>query len=1123
MTNYSKLRLGHSLVSIPDAELTFTPSRSLIPEDTNDTEMQAKGVQPTNSACATEVNSLQQCFKLLRGSLAKRAVRFHGSRCMSRSHVIVTLQVEQLGAGSGKIHIYTLKTVISEVIFTLGWSFRAINAGKTGKLTMVDLAGYGEEDKELFTDPVAQLEEKSINLSNNSLTNAVTTLTDHKGEAWMMGQHRNKLTRLLKDCLGSKRCRTTLLAHVDDSLATFHDTASTLFFASKAAEVHGSVSSGYPLTPESVSKLEAKTRTVTSLQNAVDYKSLELEQAQRAHAEAAAQRDALRTDLAQLTNHNQSGSPVSSGSHSSLKDIKIQTTPSLSKAIKEGDIDSAYKEAKKQMEIKLKDFSHQQGSDSNLEKLKQEWSQQLGILRQQLQEEIQRVKEDSAEQVAKQLDYSLKESNTDLNNDRNALEKQLQEAQREVLRQERKVEEMKASLYERQTELEEQLQQSNELREKEVALAHLEQTEAWCDVIDTRLKQREERMNALIEQYEADLKLQDADHLDYQRSALQSQCHQLDHFARRIVEHASTVVEENDRLRDEYENTVNGLRAATSEEIQRIRQEEQWKAQQELQKAVAVAAQQAQWNGFEKSMDIVQRSTDNAIGLLRTKGTWHEECHKHPHQTSSDRVHQEKYVRSARGNASSGNSFQERGLSYRKNDLGSSAKNGDNKKSHHKHSRNIPLPPVYDGAVSDSEGDTSAKDLRKHEKSGQRRPLQRDVDKSVETDSSFIPENGRDEDTDISSSLITDNDSGFEDINKYNSARNQEVASRNPNPNPNRKRKRENGVRNTSGSRVDQRRKKVKSSESDASLEGAWARGIVNQQTQKPTGILKKKIESSSSAGNQKERPVEHSNATISTKGSKSSKKSQGRTLQSAFGRSKESPAAEQKHTSSIPEVSFEGKSSATEQDDELFEDWENTKRNVSKKNSISATNNKNKTHHQQQKSKSKQTSAAAPVNDSVSVDSGKNHQTNESNNDTEERGGSIFSANDIKEMQQTSQQKKSKKLAGRRTALLDLENSIESRQSPRALLQNRLKHTEKVPAADKENSRDSSFSSSVKTGGASTSVASIGMTTGLAMGMHSFGPHGGFKVPKLKKSSTAGLKKSEASSSSSSSGSRRL
>eukprot|EP01138_Halocafeteria_seosinensis_P008193 gb/GECG01008373.1/.p1 GENE.gb/GECG01008373.1/~~gb/GECG01008373.1/.p1 ORF type:complete len:1331 (+),score=263.48 gb/GECG01008373.1/:1-3993(+) len=1073
-------------VKLSFVELYNDTMRDLLADNSRDTSSSSTD---NSTRKGIEVQSLQECFNLLHSAVEKRSTRSIGSQVLARSHSVVTIEVQKRASN------------------TDGYL-------PAGSLTLVDLAGTSEDLREDLQDPIAQLEEQSISLSNSSLTNTLTSLCTTKQDAWMSGQHRSKLTRLLQSCFDGKS-RLTILAHVHDSADRFHDSISTLYYAARATEVHGDVSAGYPLTPESASKLETKARTVSSLQNEVDFKSLALEEARKAHAEAASQRDNLQSSLDQLKGHNsyqrvENSTPVSHDLN--VRNVRIQTTPSLAQAIEDGDIQSAYEEAKGILE-------HNDAQARNSDKrnggtavpLQKGWNEQLQALREELQKEIEIAKHHSVSEIKKELTYHSRDeyesSSKGLAEETVRLEKKLEEARAEVNRQADVVKSTREALEQRQRELEQQLQDSNELREKEVAAAYLQQTEAWCDVISSRLDQREEKINAVCEQFDADLKSEDVTLLDHERSSLQSQCLQLDHFARRMVDHASSVVEENGRLRDEYSYTVKDIQTSKQEEIERIRQEEQRKAQQELQKAVAVAAQEAQWNGFEKSMDIVQKSTDNAIELLRTKGIWQAEFSGDSKQEEIERIRQEeqrkaqhrghndrpsnRIRRSASGatvekQRSSSSRTKNREREWPKDPVNSSKVNQESSANSLKHTHSaaaIDLPVVYDGAISESEESDMdhRRRLKEHKLKRAQGGRRHRGNESSENDSSFVPQENEGIESEASSSIFTDADSGVEDMKRFNSRVNYQASSDRPEK-ENRKRQR-----------------------SDHS-------GSNPQPKQQKRGHARKRRPDT--------KPPKASKATEGNKGNAAS----------AVDEEQHSESTEHEITSAR-EPAKSSHSRHTSGKRKQQQSAIHTASAEKKQQKPKAGKETRKAKRNETGTSQEPPSADEDTRTNVSNDSSKmfaaQRSTKQSTLLERQDGGSIFSSDELKDMQSDHTGRK-KKLSGKTSALLELKENSKGRESPRQLLQHRVKGTQQhtktgalegasAAAADKENSRENqSFASSTKTGGGTTSVASIGLTTGLAMGMHSFGPHGGFKVPKLKT-------KKPGTSSSSSSGSRRL
>lgn len=129
----------------------------------------------------------------------------------SRSHTVLTLNLEQRIAGEGSRYTKTLRS----------------------KLLMVDLAG-SERVRRTVSKGARLSEAKSINTSLSALGNVIAALAEQNVQH--VPYRDSKLTRLLQDSLGGT-ASTALIATVGPAAVNYGETLSTLMFASRCMAV----------------------------------------------------------------------------------------------------------------------------------------------------------------------------------------------------------------------------------------------------------------------------------------------------------------------------------------------------------------------------------------------------------------------------------------------------------------------------------------------------------------------------------------------------------------------------------------------------------------------------------------------------------------------------------------------------------------------------------------------------------------------------------------------------------------------------------------------------------------------------------------------------------------------
>lgn len=129
----------------------------------------------------------------------------------SRSHIVLTINIEQKIIGEGSNYSKTLRS----------------------KLLMVDLAG-SERVRRTISKGTRLSEAKSINTSLSALGNVIAALAEQT--ATHIPYRDSKLTRLLQDSLGGT-ASTALIATIGPAAVNYGETLSTLLFAQRCMAV----------------------------------------------------------------------------------------------------------------------------------------------------------------------------------------------------------------------------------------------------------------------------------------------------------------------------------------------------------------------------------------------------------------------------------------------------------------------------------------------------------------------------------------------------------------------------------------------------------------------------------------------------------------------------------------------------------------------------------------------------------------------------------------------------------------------------------------------------------------------------------------------------------------------
>ncbi|KFO09825.1 Kinesin-like KIF18B, partial [Balearica regulorum gibbericeps] len=112
---------------------------------------------------------------------------------------------------------------------------------QVAKMSLIDLAG-SERASVANTKGERLREGANINRSLLALINVINALADAKSKKTHIPYRDSKLTRLLKDSIGSN-CRTIMIAAVSPSVLSYEDTYNTLKYASRAKEIKLSLKS----------------------------------------------------------------------------------------------------------------------------------------------------------------------------------------------------------------------------------------------------------------------------------------------------------------------------------------------------------------------------------------------------------------------------------------------------------------------------------------------------------------------------------------------------------------------------------------------------------------------------------------------------------------------------------------------------------------------------------------------------------------------------------------------------------------------------------------------------------------------------------------------------------------
>lgn len=107
------------------------------------------------------------------------------------------------------------------------------------RLSMIDLAG-SERAAETNNKGARLAEGARINRSLLALGNVINALGKKSNKTAYVNFRDSKLTRILKDSLGGKNCRTLMLAHASPTIRSFEETINTLKYANRARAIKNS-------------------------------------------------------------------------------------------------------------------------------------------------------------------------------------------------------------------------------------------------------------------------------------------------------------------------------------------------------------------------------------------------------------------------------------------------------------------------------------------------------------------------------------------------------------------------------------------------------------------------------------------------------------------------------------------------------------------------------------------------------------------------------------------------------------------------------------------------------------------------------------------------------------------
>lgn len=169
------------------------------------------------------VRSYEEAEALLNLGLENRAIApTLMNVTSSRSHTVLTINVEQRGAGGGQVQVP-------------GGSGRKVSHVRTvrSKLLLVDLAG-SERVRKTVSKGTRLEEAKSINTSLSALGNVIAALAE--ANVTHVPYRDSKLTKILHDSLGGT-ASTALIAAIGPAHSNYAETLSTLVFASRCMAV----------------------------------------------------------------------------------------------------------------------------------------------------------------------------------------------------------------------------------------------------------------------------------------------------------------------------------------------------------------------------------------------------------------------------------------------------------------------------------------------------------------------------------------------------------------------------------------------------------------------------------------------------------------------------------------------------------------------------------------------------------------------------------------------------------------------------------------------------------------------------------------------------------------------
>uniref|UniRef100_A0A0G4H586 Kinesin motor domain-containing protein n=1 Tax=Chromera velia CCMP2878 TaxID=1169474 RepID=A0A0G4H586_9ALVE len=177
--------------------------------------------------CPREVSRLME-----RGTPARRTATTTQNDISSRSHAVFVVVVEQSTYVSCVTSSSSAASETEKQEMTTQSGAGDGRCVRVGKLNLVDLAG---SERVRVTGATGQrlAESKKINQSLSALGNVISALTERGAVRQHIPYRDSKLTRLLEDSLGGN-CLTTLMAMIGPAASGFHESLSTLKFATRA-------------------------------------------------------------------------------------------------------------------------------------------------------------------------------------------------------------------------------------------------------------------------------------------------------------------------------------------------------------------------------------------------------------------------------------------------------------------------------------------------------------------------------------------------------------------------------------------------------------------------------------------------------------------------------------------------------------------------------------------------------------------------------------------------------------------------------------------------------------------------------------------------------------------------